>query len=87
MVRKTEVQTLVERLKKLVLDAALLKTQHYKVRDKGKGAIQRKEKRPPIHLSVVTFEKVAFGTPSTEVVNLLLYITKNSSWHESFVCT
>ena len=39
MARETGVQSLVElyqRLKKLVLDAALLDTQHYKVRIKGK---------------------------------------------------
>ena len=39
MVRKTEIQSKVEsyqRLKKMVLDAALLNTQHYKVRIKGK---------------------------------------------------
>ena len=40
MVRKTGVQSQVEsyqRLKKMVLDAALLNTQHYKVWIKGKG--------------------------------------------------
>ena len=39
MVRKTAVQSQVEsyqRLKKIVLDAALLNIQHYKVRIKGK---------------------------------------------------
>ena len=39
MVRKTGVQSQIEsaqRLKKMVLDAALLNTQHYKVRIKGK---------------------------------------------------
>ena len=39
MVRKTGVQSQVEsyqRLKKMVLDATLLKTQHYKIRIKSK---------------------------------------------------
>ena len=39
MVRETGVQSQVEsyqRLKKMVLDAALLNTQHYKVKIKGK---------------------------------------------------
>ena len=32
-----------QRLKKMVLDATLLNTQHYKVKIKGSGAMQRKE--------------------------------------------
>ncbi len=39
MVRETRVQSLIEsdqRLKKMVLDAALLNAQHYKLRIKGK---------------------------------------------------
>ena len=42
-------------------------TQQYKVRIKG--GIQGKEKRPPLHLSVVAIEKGAFWSPSTTVAN------------------
>ena len=46
MVQETCVQSQVEsyqRLKKMVLDPALLNTQHYEVRIKGSGAIQGME--------------------------------------------
>ena len=45
MARETWIQSYVEsnqRLKKMVLDAILLNTQHYNVRIKGGGAIQGK---------------------------------------------
>ena len=54
---------------KMVLDAALLSSQHYKVRIKASGAIQEKEKHSPLHLSVVAIEKGALGLPSTKVTN------------------
>ena len=38
---------------KIVLDAAFLSTQHYKVKIKGKVEIQGKELRPPLHFGVV----------------------------------
>ena len=72
MARETWVQSQVEsyqRLKKMVLDATLLNTQHYKVRIKGSGAIQGKELDPPLHLGVVAIEKGALGSPSTTVAN------------------
>ena len=45
----------------------LLKTQHYKVRIKGSGAIQGKDWRPP--LGVAPIEKGAFFSPSSTVAN------------------
>ena len=52
---------------KMVLDAALLNTQHYKVRIKwsslGNGVA------PSLHLGVVAIKKGAFGSPSTKVTN------------------
>ena len=56
---------------KMVLDVALLNTQHYKVRIKGKVEQSRKwsSKRPPLHLDVVAIEKGAFGSPLTKVTN------------------
>ena len=44
----------------MALDAALLNTQHYKVRIKGKV------ERPLLHLGVVAIEKGLFGSPSTK---------------------
>ena len=53
---------------KMVLDAALLNIQHYKVRFKGKLEQSREWSsafRP--HLGVVAIEKGAFGSLSTKV--------------------
>ena len=48
----------IPKTQKMVLDAALLSTQHYKVRIKGKiWAILGMESRPPLHLDVVAIEK------------------------------
>ena len=74
MVWETGVQSQVEscqKTKKMVLDAALLNIQHYKVRIKDKvAAIQGMEKCPPLHLGVIATEKGAFGSPSTKVCQL-----------------
>ena len=51
---------------KMVLDASLFNTQHYKVRIKGRGEILGKDQCPPLHLGVVAIEKGAFGLPSTK---------------------
>ena len=53
---------------KMVLDAALLNTQHYKVWIKSKWNNLGKGVAPPLHLSVVAIEKGAFRSP-----NLLTY--------------
>ena len=45
----------VRQILKMVLDASLFKTQHYKVRIKGR-AIQRKELCLPLHFSVVAIK-------------------------------
>ena len=55
MVQETEVQSLVksyQRLKKMVLDAALLGTQHYKVQIKGKVEQCRERSRTLYYTSV-----------------------------------
>ena len=49
----------IPKTQKMVLDAILLNTQHYKVRIKGKVE----------QSSVVAIEKGAFGLPSTTVAN------------------
>ena len=54
---------------KMVLDAALLDTQHYEVSIKSKV-----EK-----FSVVAIEKGAFGLPLPEVANLTYYVISESS--------
>ena len=60
----------IPKTQKMVLDPALLNTQHYMVRIKGKVEQTRKiELRPPVHLGVVAMEKGAFGSPLTLVAN------------------
>ena len=59
----------IQKTLKMVLDAALLSTQHYKLRIKGKVEQNRKEWCPPLQLGVVAIEKGAFGSPSTKVTN------------------
>ena len=74
VVRKTEVQSLVEscqRLKNMIFDAALLNTQHYKVRIKDKIE-QSTCALPDITVYIVAIEKRVFGSPSTTVANLLI---------------
>ncbi len=58
----------IPKTQKMVLDASLLNSQHYKVRIKGKveqskersnpgkGAIKGKEQLPPLHRGVVVIE-------------------------------
>ena len=61
---------IISKTQKMLLDAALLNTQHYKVRIKGKMEQSReRSKGPPLLLSVVAIEKGAFGSPSTIVAN------------------
>ena len=55
---------------KMVLDAALLSTQHYKVRIKSKVEQSREWSST---LSVVAIEKRALRSPSTKVSNFILY--------------
>ena len=59
----------IPKTQKMVLDAALHKTQHYKVRIKSKVEQSREGVAPPLHLGVVAIEKGAFGSPSTLVAN------------------
>ena len=48
----------------MVLDAALVNPQHYKVRIDGKAEQYKKWcSAPPLHLSVVAIEKGASGHP------------------------
>ena len=59
---------------KMVLDAVLLNTQHYKVRIKGKVEQSREWSGAlPIHLSLVAIEKGAFELPSTKVAKLTYF--------------
>ena len=57
----------------MVLDASLIKTQHYKVRIKGKVEQFREQSSALPYTSVAT-EKGSFGSLSTKVANFTLYI-------------
>ena len=60
----------IPKTKKMVLDSALLNTQHYKVMIKGKVEQSRgRSSALPLHLGVVAIEKGAFGSPSTKFAN------------------
>ena len=59
----------IPKTQKVVLDAALLNTQYYKVRVKWGNT--RKGVAPFPTLNVVAIEKGAIGSPSTKVANLL----------------
>ena len=50
----------IPKTQKMVLDAALLKTQHYKVRIKDKVEQSRKWSSVPLHLGVVVIEEGSF---------------------------
>ena len=64
---------------KIVLDAALLNTQHYKLLIKVSGAIQGMKQHPPLNLGVVVIEKRAFGSSSTKVANFTLLVGDRGS--------
>ena len=59
----------IPKTQNIVLDAALLNTQHYKVRIKGYVEQSMDWSRALLHTSVVAIEKGAFGSPSTKVTN------------------
>ena len=79
MVWETGVQSPVksyQRLKEMVLDSALLNTQRYKVRIKGKVEQSREWSSILSYtLCVVAIEKGAFESPSTKATNFTLQVT------------
>ena len=58
----------------MVLDAALLSSQNYKLRIKG-NVKQSKgmDKSPRLHLGLVAIERGAFGSPLTTVANFAYF--------------
>ena len=63
----------IPKTQKMVLDATLLNTQHYKVRIEGKVELSREmSSAPPLNLGVVAIEKGDFRSPSTTVHQLLI---------------
>ena len=58
------IHQVIPKTPKMVFDASLLNTQHFKVR------IKDKEKRPSLNLEIVAIEKEAFGSPSITVGQL-----------------
>ena len=66
----------IPKTQKMVLEAALLNTQIYKVRIKSKVEQSReRSSAPSLHLGVVAIEKGAFGLPSTAVANYYGWVT------------
>ena len=67
----------IPKTQKMLLDDALLNTQHYKV-IKGKVEQSRECSSTLPYFGVVTIEKRAFGSSSTKVANFtLLIVTDN----------
>ena len=63
----------IPKTQKIVLDATLLSTRHYKVRIKGKVEQSREwSSALPYNLGVVAIEKGAFGSPLSKVTNFTL---------------
>ena len=60
----------IQMTQKMVLDAALLNTQNYKVRIKGK--VEQSREWSSTLLSAVTIEKGAFRSPVTNFANFTL---------------
>ena len=68
----------IPKTQKMAFDAALLSTQQYKVRIKGKVEQPREwSSTLPLHLSVVAVEKGAFGSPMTNFTYLSLANPRN----------
>ena len=59
---------IIPKTSKMLLDAILLKTQHYKVLSRVKRSNQGKGVAP-LHFGVVAIEKGSFWLPSTTVTN------------------
>ena len=57
----------IPKAQKMVLDAALLNTQHYEVRIKGKVGQSKEWSSTPLHLGLVAIEKGVFGSLSTKI--------------------
>ena len=71
---------MIPKTQKMVLDASLLNTEHYKVRIKGKLEQSGERSRVlPLHLRVVAIEKGAFGSSST--TGRLLYLLTIYIYH------
>ena len=64
----------IPKTQKIVLNASLLNTQHYKVQIRGKVEQSRERSCTfPNNLGIVAIEKGALGLPSTAAANLLLF--------------
>ena len=63
----------IPKTQKMILDASLLNTQHYKVRIKSIVEQSREGVAPSPTLGVVAIEKAAFGSLSTKITNFIFY--------------
>ena len=73
----------IPKTQKMVLNAALLSTQNYKVRIKSKVEQSWEwSSASPLHPGVVAVEKGAFGSLSTKVTNFTFTLFKQPFYHE-----
>ena len=64
---------IIPKTKKIVLDATLFSTQHYKVRIKGKWSNPGNGVAPSLHHSVVAIEREPSGCPQLRLPTLLIW--------------
>ena len=79
----------IPKTQKMVLDSALLNTQHYKIRIKGKEvqSWERSSALPPLHISVIANEKGTFEfLSSTTVANFTFRVQCNPDIREILYC-
>ena len=73
-----DLQAIKVEMQKMILDASLFKTQHYKVCIKGKEEQSRERSRSlPLYLVVVDIKKGAFGSPLITVANFTFTVFAN----------
>ena len=63
----------IPKTQRMVLEAALLSSQYYKVKIKDKVEQSREWSNTPLHLGVVAIEKGAFESPSTKITNFTYF--------------
>ena len=58
----------------MVVDVALLNTQHYYVWIKGRVEQSKERRAPSLHLRLIAYEKGTLRLPSTTVANFILLL-------------
>ena len=86
--RDSIVGRVISKTQKMVIDAALLSTERYKVRSRIKWSNPRNQQCPLVQLRVVAIERGAFGLPLTRLPTLLMPKGQGIEYsvHSYFLC-